>query len=83
VRWSVIADRRSPPKAADRVGRQLLAASPAVICLSPPGAALDLLLRNLERGATLAGIGPWTSLALLEITRPRSLSRAPVVATGG
>jgi purine nucleosidase len=51
--------------------------------LSPAGAALDLLLRNLERGATLVAIGPWTNLALLEIARPGSLSRAPVVATGG
>jgi inosine-uridine nucleoside N-ribohydrolase len=47
------------------------------------GAALDLLQRNLDRGATLVAIGPWTNLALLEIARPRSLSRAPVVATGG
>ncbi len=52
-------------------------------CPSPPGAALDLLLRNLERGATLVAIGPWTNLALLEIARPGSLNRAPVVATGG
>jgi inosine-uridine nucleoside N-ribohydrolase len=52
-------------------------------CPSPPGAALDLLLRSLERGATLAATGPWTNLALLEIARPGSLSRAPVVATGG
>jgi inosine-uridine nucleoside N-ribohydrolase len=50
---------------------------------APAGAALDLLQRNLERGATLVAIGPWTNLALLEIARPRSLSRAPVVATGG
>jgi purine nucleosidase len=52
-------------------------------CPSPPGAALDLMLRNLERGATLIAIGPWTNLALLEIARPGSLNRAPVVATGG
>ncbi len=52
-------------------------------CPSPPGAALDLLLRNLERGATLIATGPWTNLALLEIARPGSLNRAPVVATGG
>jgi purine nucleosidase len=52
-------------------------------CLSPPGAALDLLLRNIERGATLVAIGPWTNLALLEITRPGSLTQVPVVATGG
>jgi len=52
-------------------------------CPAPPGAALDLLHRNIERGATLVAIGPWTNLALLEIARPGSLSRAPVVATGG
>ncbi len=52
-------------------------------CPSPPGAALDLLLRNIERGATVVAIGPWTNLALLEIARPGSLHRAPVVATGG
>ena len=53
-------------------------------CLpAPAGAALDLLQRNIERGATLVAIGPWTNLALLEIARPGSLSRAPVVATGG
>jgi purine nucleosidase len=50
---------------------------------APAGAALDLLQRNIERGATLVAIGPWTNLALLEIARPGSLSRAPVVATGG
>jgi len=50
---------------------------------APPGAALDLLQRNIERGATLIAIGPWTNLALLEIARPGSLSRVPVVATGG
>lgn len=52
-------------------------------CCSPPGAALDLLLRNIERGATLVAIGPWTNLALLEIARPGSLRRTAVVATGG
>lgn len=52
-------------------------------CPSPPGAALDLLLRNIEQGATLVAIGPWTNLALLEIARPGSLHQAPVVATGG
>ena len=50
---------------------------------APAGAALDLLQRNIERGATLIAIGPWTNLALLEIARPGSLSRTPVVATGG
>ena len=52
-------------------------------CPAPPGAALDLLLGSIERGATLIAIGPWTNLALLEITRPGSLHHTPVVATGG
>jgi purine nucleosidase len=52
-------------------------------CPAPPGAALDLLHRSIERGATVVAIGPWTNLALLEIARPGSLSRAPVVAMGG
>jgi purine nucleosidase len=52
-------------------------------CPSPPGAALDLLFQNIERGAALVAIGPWTNLALLEIARPGSLTRVPVVATGG
>lgn len=52
-------------------------------CPAPPGAALDLLLGNIERGATLIAIGPWTNLALLEIARPGSLHQTPVVATGG
>ena len=50
---------------------------------SPPGAALDLLDRNIEQGATIVGIGPWTNLALLEVARPGSLGRVPVVAMGG
>jgi inosine-uridine nucleoside N-ribohydrolase len=50
---------------------------------SPPGAALDLLHRSVERDATIVGIGPWTNLALLEVTRPGSLARVPVVAMGG
>jgi purine nucleosidase len=58
--------------------------SPGLPCYpSPPGAALDLLSRNVERGATLIAIGPWTNLALLEIALPGSLHQIPVVATGG
>ena len=52
-------------------------------CPAPPGATLDLLLGNIERGATVVAIGPWTNLALLEIARPGSLHHTPVVATGG
>ena len=50
---------------------------------SPPGAALDLLSRSIEEGATVVAIGPYTNLALLEVARPGSLGRVPVVAMGG
>lgn len=50
---------------------------------SPPGAALDLLERSLDTGATLVAIGPYTNLALLEISRIGSLHRQPVVVMGG
>lgn len=50
---------------------------------SPPGAALDLLDHSIETGATVVGIGPYTNLALLEVARPGSLGRAPVVTMGG
>jgi inosine-uridine nucleoside N-ribohydrolase len=50
---------------------------------SPPGAALDLLERSLDAGATLVAIGPYTNLALLEIARSGSLAREPVVVMGG
>jgi Inosine-uridine preferring nucleoside hydrolase len=40
---------------------------------SSPGAALDLLERSLDAGATLVAIGPYTNLALLEIARSGSL----------
>jgi purine nucleosidase len=50
---------------------------------SPPGAALDLLERSLDTGATLVAIGPYTNLALLEISRIGSLRQQPVVVMGG
>jgi inosine-uridine nucleoside N-ribohydrolase len=50
---------------------------------SPPGEALDLLHRGIEQGATVVAIGPYTNLALLEVARPGSLGRVPVVAMGG
>jgi purine nucleosidase len=50
---------------------------------SPPGAALDLLGRSLDAGATLIAIGPYTNLALLEISCVGSLARQPVVVMGG
>jgi inosine-uridine nucleoside N-ribohydrolase len=50
---------------------------------SPPGAALDLLARSVEMGATVIGVGPWTNLALLEVTRPGSLASTQLVVMGG
>jgi purine nucleosidase len=50
---------------------------------SPAGAAMDLLERNVEAGATVVAIGPYTNLALLEIFRPGRLGRVPVVVMGG
>ncbi len=47
----------------------------------PPGAALDLLDRALDAGATVIGIGPFTNLALYETVRPGRL-RAPVLMAG-
>ena len=50
---------------------------------SPTGVALDLLTQSIERGATIAAIGPWTNLALLEAAQPGRLGSVPVVAMGG
>jgi purine nucleosidase len=50
---------------------------------SPPGAALDLLERSVEMGATIVGIGPWTNLALLEAARPGLLASTRLVVMGG
>ena len=50
---------------------------------SPPGAALDLLARNIRRGATVVAIGPLTNLALLEVLRPGTFVGVQVVAVGG
>jgi purine nucleosidase len=49
----------------------------------PPGAALDLLARSFEMGATIVGAGPWTNLALLEVTRPGLLASTQLVVMGG
>ena len=48
-----------------------------------PGAALDLLDQSVEAGATIVAIGPYTNLALLEVSRPGTLARVPVVVMGG
>src|SRR5207248_2267710 len=50
---------------------------------SSPGAAFDLLSDAVDAGATVVAIGPYTNLALLEVARPGSLSRVPVVLMGG
>jgi len=50
---------------------------------SPAGAALDLLFRSAEQGATIVGIGAATNLALLEVIRPGCLDQVPVVFMGG
>jgi purine nucleosidase len=50
---------------------------------SPPGAAIDLLMRSIELGAVVVAIGPYTNLALLQQARPGRLDGVPVVAMGG
>ena len=50
---------------------------------SPAGAALDLLERSIQQGATVVAIGPWTNLALLQVARPGRLGQVPVVVMGG
>ncbi|TMC01313.1 MAG: nucleoside hydrolase [Chloroflexi bacterium] len=50
---------------------------------SPAGAALDLLERSVAAGATVVATGPYGNLALLEMARPGSLARTPVVLMGG
>lgn len=49
----------------------------------PDDAAVDLLARSVDAGATLIGIGPFTNLARLERRHPGSLRRAPVTVMGG
>lgn len=45
--------------------------------------ALTLLERSIDRGATIAAIGPYTNLALLERRRPGILQRARLFLMGG
>ena len=49
----------------------------------PLDAALDLLARSIERGATVVGIGPFTNLALLERRSPGTLRAATLFLMAG
>lgn len=49
----------------------------------PAGRALQLLKQNIEQGATVVGIGPYTNLALLEKQAPGILRQAPLFLMGG
>src|SRR5438105_2111974 len=50
---------------------------------TPLAAALDLLERSIEQGATIVAIGPFTNLALLEKRAPGILHRARLFLMGG
>ncbi len=49
----------------------------------PVDAALDLLERSIDLGATITAIGPFSNLAALEARRPGILARARLVLMGG
>jgi inosine-uridine nucleoside N-ribohydrolase len=48
-----------------------------------PGAALALMAESIARSATVAGVGPYTNLALLEAIHPDLLASTSVVLMGG
>jgi purine nucleosidase len=48
-----------------------------------PGAAIEALAAAAARGDTIAAIGPWTNLALVEAARPGTLASTRVVLMGG
>jgi inosine-uridine nucleoside N-ribohydrolase len=49
----------------------------------PLAAALDLLKANIDAGAVVVAIGPFTNLALLEERHPGTLARANLTLMGG
>jgi purine nucleosidase len=49
----------------------------------PAEAAIDLLRRSIDAGATVLAVGPWTNLAELEARHPGSLAAAKLVVMGG
>jgi len=49
----------------------------------PAGDAIDLLHANVEAGATVVAIGPYTNLAVAEIMRPGAFEAATLVVMGG
>jgi len=50
---------------------------------NPPEAAIELLKRSIEQGATIVGIGPFTNLYLLDMQNPGILLEANLVLMGG
>ena len=50
---------------------------------SGSGAAIDMLVAAAERGDTIAAIGPYTNLALVEAARPGLLGATDLVVMGG
>jgi len=47
------------------------------------GDAIDLIVANVEREATIVAIGPYTNLALVDMERPGELDHVPIVVMGG
>lgn len=56
---------------------------PVVPAPGPLDAALDLIGRSIDRGATVIGIGPLTNLALFDRAYPGRLGGAPLFLMGG
>lgn len=50
---------------------------------NPPGEAIELLQRSIDRGAIVIGIGPYTNLALLERQHPGILAGTDLFLMGG